>query len=160
MANPPPLYKEDPSSLVPTKHPRKSREKTQRKRQETSAKHIAPVERLLSSEQKTTDYRSPDDGNAPDHRPTTTCINGGLRLKRDITEYGEFVRSFNAPSVDEKFELLGIVANVFIVAPESLASLFEGNPSIRKDALRFIQLREDFKSAKISSRLNAIMAES
>jgi len=33
---------------------------------------------------------------------------GGLRLKRDITEYGEFVRSFNAPSVDEKFELLGM----------------------------------------------------
>ncbi|KAK7258382.1 hypothetical protein RIF29_23956 [Crotalaria pallida] len=59
---------------------------------------------------------------------------GGLRLKRDITEYGEFVRSFNAPSVDEKFELLGIMANVFIVAPESLATLFEGTPSIRKDA--------------------------
>lgn len=33
---------------------------------------------------------------------------GGLRLKRDITEYGEFVRSFNAPSIDEKFELLGM----------------------------------------------------
>ncbi|WRX26344.1 Exocyst complex component Sec10-like - like 2 [Theobroma cacao] len=59
---------------------------------------------------------------------------GGLRLKRDITEYGEFVRSFNAPSVDEKFELLGILANVFIVAPESLSTLFEGTPSIRKDA--------------------------
>lgn len=33
---------------------------------------------------------------------------GGLRLKRDITEYAEFVRSFNAPTVDEKFELLGM----------------------------------------------------
>jgi len=33
---------------------------------------------------------------------------GGLRLKRDITEYGDFLRSFNAPSVDEKFELLGM----------------------------------------------------
>lgn len=169
---------------------------------------MAEVERLLSVEQKATDYRSPDDGSAPDHRPTNACIrvvaylsrvlevvfssleglnkqsfltelgnrlhkgllthwqkftfspSGGLRLKRDITEYGEYVRSFNAPSVDEKFELLGIMANVFIVAPESLASLFEGNPSIRKDAQRFIQLREDYKSAKISSRLNAIMAES
>ncbi|THG19497.1 hypothetical protein TEA_012835 [Camellia sinensis var. sinensis] len=63
---------------------------------------------------------------------------GGLRLKRDITEYGEFVRRFNTPSVDEKFELLGIMANVFIVAPESLSSLFEGTPSIRKDAQRLI----------------------
>ncbi|KAK8686652.1 hypothetical protein V6N13_125675 [Hibiscus sabdariffa] len=81
---------------------------------------------------------------------------GGLRLKRDITEYGEFVRSFNAPSVDEKFELLGILANVFIVAPESLSSLFEGTPSIRKDAQRFIQLRDDYKSAKLASRLNSL----
>uniref|UniRef100_A0A0E0FAR5 Exocyst complex component Sec10 n=1 Tax=Oryza meridionalis TaxID=40149 RepID=A0A0E0FAR5_9ORYZ len=168
---------------------------------------LQQVERLLSSEQKATDYRTPDDGAAPDHRPTNACIrvvaylsrvlevafsaleglnkqsfltelgnrlhkgllnhwqkftfspSGGLRLKRDITEYGEFVRSFNAPSIDEKFELLGIMANVFIVAPESLASLFEGTPSIRKDALRFIQLRDDYKTAKIASMLNSIMAE-
>jgi len=168
---------------------------------------MSEVERLLSSEQKATDYRTPDDGAAPDHRPTNACIrivaylsrvlevafsaleglnkqsfltelgnrmhkgllnhwqkftfspSGGLRLKRDITEYGDFVRSFNAPSIDEKFELLGIVANVFIVAPESLASLFEGTPSIRKDALRFIQLRDDYKTAKIASMLNNIMSE-
>ncbi|KAL3638483.1 Exocyst complex component 5 [Castilleja foliolosa] len=147
---------------------------------------IAEVERLLSAEQKATDYRSPDDGIGPDHRPTTACTrvvaylsrvlesaftaleghnkqafltelgnrlhkgltnhwqkftfnpSGGLRLKRDITEYGEFVRSFNAPTVDEKFELLGIMANVFIVAPESLSSLFEGTPSIRKDSQRYV----------------------
>uniref|UniRef100_A0A2P2M2D9 Exocyst complex component SEC10-like n=3 Tax=Rhizophora mucronata TaxID=61149 RepID=A0A2P2M2D9_RHIMU len=165
---------------------------------------MAEVERLLSAEQKTTDYRSPDDGIAPDHRPTTACTrvvaylsrvleaaftaleglnkqafltelgnrlhkgllnhwqkftfnpSGGLRLKRDITEYGEFVRSFNAPSIDEKFELLGIMANVFIVAPESLSTLFEGTPSIRKDAQRFIQLREDYKSARLASKLNSL----
>ncbi|CAI9095527.1 OLC1v1031508C2 [Oldenlandia corymbosa var. corymbosa] len=165
---------------------------------------MAEVERLLSAEQKATDYRSPDDGIAPDHRPTNACTrvvaylsrvleaaftaleglnkqafltelgnrlhkvllnhwqkftfnpSGGLRLKRDITEYGEFVRSFNAPSVDEKFELLGIMANVFIVAPESLSSLFEGTPSIKKDAQRFIQLRDDYKSAKLASRLSSL----
>ncbi|TVU51544.1 hypothetical protein EJB05_02979 [Eragrostis curvula] len=168
---------------------------------------MSEVERLLSSEQKATDYRSPDDGAAPDHRPTNACTrvvaylsrvldvafssleglnkqsfltelgnrlhkgllnhwqkftfspSGGLRLKRDITEYGEFVRSFNAPSIDEKFELLGIMANVFIVAPESLSSLFEGTPSIRKDAVRFIQLRDDYKTAKIASMLNSITYE-
>ena len=32
------------------------------------------VERLLSAEQMTTDYRSPNDGIAPDHRPTNACI--------------------------------------------------------------------------------------
>ncbi|GAB4849653.1 Exocyst complex component 5 [Ancistrocladus abbreviatus] len=167
---------------------------------------MAEVERLLSAEQKATDYRSPDDGIAPDHRPTNACTrvvaylsrvleasftaleglnkqafltelgnrlhklllnhwqkftfnpSGGLRLKRDITEYGEFVRSFNAPSIDEKFELLGIMANVFIVAPESLSSLFEGTPSIRKDAQRFIELRDDYKSAKLASKLSSLWA--
>jgi hypothetical protein len=164
---------------------------------------MAEVERLLSAEQKATDYKAPEDGNVPDHRPTTACIrvvaylsrvleaaftalegpnkqafltelgnrlhkgllnhwqkftfnpSGGLRLKRDITEYGEFLRSFNAPSVDEKFELFGIMANVFIVAPESLSSLFEGTPSIRKDAQRFIQLRDDYKSAKLATKLSS-----
>ncbi|KAL2254549.1 exocyst complex component SEC10b [Sesamum indicum] len=165
---------------------------------------MAEVERLLSAEQKATDYRSPDDGFVPDHRPTNACTrvvaylsrvleaaftsleglnkqafltelgnrfhkglvnhwqkftfnpSGGLRLKRDITEYGEFVRRFNAPTLDEKFELLGIMANVFIVAPESLSSLFEGTPSIRKDAQRFIQLRDDYKSAKLASKLSSL----
>ncbi|KAH9626737.1 hypothetical protein KSS87_022051 [Heliosperma pusillum] len=165
---------------------------------------MAEVERLLSAEQKATDFRSPEDGIIPDHRPTSACTravtylsrvlesaftaleglnkqafltelgtrlhklllnhwqkftfnpSGGLRLKRDITEYGEFVRSFNAPSVDEKFEVLGILANVFIVAPESLSTLFEGTPSIRKDAQRFIQLREDYKSAKLAAKLSSL----
>ncbi|GJX04176.1 exocyst complex component SEC10B-like protein, partial [Tanacetum coccineum] len=31
-------------------------------------------ERLLSAEQKVTDYKSPDDGIVPDHRPTNACI--------------------------------------------------------------------------------------
>uniref|UniRef100_A0A803MK05 Exocyst complex component Sec10 n=1 Tax=Chenopodium quinoa TaxID=63459 RepID=A0A803MK05_CHEQI len=165
---------------------------------------MAEVERLLSAEQKVTDYRSPEDGIVPDHRPTSACTrvvtylsrvlesaftaleglnkqafltelgnrlhklllshwqkftfnpSGGLRLKRDITEYGEFVRSFNAPSVDEHFEVLGILANVFIVAPESLSTLFEGTPSIRKDAQRFIQLRDDYKSAKLAAKLSSL----
>lgn len=165
---------------------------------------IAEVDRLLSTEQKATDYRSPDDGIIPDHRPTSACAcavaylsrvlesaftgleglnkqafltelgnrlhkgllnhlqkftfnpSGGLRLKRDITEYGEFVRSFNAPQVDEKFEQLGIIANVFIVAPESLGPLFEGTPSIKKDAQRFIQLRDDYKNAKLASKLSSL----
>ncbi|KAL8114109.1 exocyst complex component SEC10b [Apium graveolens] len=169
---------------------------------------MAEVERLLSAEQKATEYRSPDDGLIPDHRPTTACTSvvaylsrvleaaftaldglnkqafltelgnrlhkgllnhwqkftfnpsGGLRLKRDITEYGDFVRSFNAPSVDEKFELLGIMANVFIVAPESLSSLFEGTPGLKKDAQRFVQLREDYKSAKLASKLSSLWPSS
>jgi hypothetical protein len=40
---------------------------------------------------------------------TNTWVDsGGLRLKRDLNEYVGFVKSFGAPSVDEKFELLGM----------------------------------------------------
>jgi len=49
---------------------------------------------------------------------TILVCSGGLRIKRDITEYGDFVRSFNAPSVDEKFELLGMyVVNSMLLCP-------------------------------------------
>ncbi|KAL5171489.1 Exocyst complex component SEC10a [Glycine soja] len=147
---------------------------------------MAEVERLLSAEQKATDYRSPDDGMAPDHRATSACTRvvaylsrvlesaftalEGLNKQAFLTELGNrlhkvllnhwqkytFNPSFNAPSVDEKFELLGIMANVFIVAPESLSTLFEGTPSIRKDAQRFIQLRDDYKAAKLASKLSSL----
>ncbi|KAL8480467.1 hypothetical protein ACS0TY_027123 [Phlomoides rotata] len=35
---------------------------------------MSEIERLLSAEQKATDYRSPDDGITPDHRPTNAYI--------------------------------------------------------------------------------------
>ncbi|MCO5584546.1 hypothetical protein L7F22_038474 [Adiantum nelumboides] len=85
---------------------------------------------------------------------------GGLRLKRDATEYAEFVRSFKAPAVDEKFETLGTLVNVFIVAPESLFTLIDGSlRGSRKEALRFIELREDYKSAKIANRVGMLLDE-
>ncbi|KAH7315213.1 hypothetical protein KP509_21G040200 [Ceratopteris richardii] len=83
---------------------------------------------------------------------------GGLRLKRDATEYADFVRSFKAPAVDEKFETLGTLVNVFIVAPESLFTLIDGSlRGCRKEALRFIELRDDYKSAKIASRVSILL---
>ncbi|XP_071691097.1 exocyst complex component SEC10a-like [Rutidosis leptorrhynchoides] len=165
---------------------------------------ITEVERLLSSEQKATDFKSLDDGLLADPRPTAACsrvvsylsrvlesaftaleglnkqsfltelgnrlhkavtnhwlkfsfnASGGLKLKRDITEYGDFIRNFNTPTVDEKFESLSIMANIFIVAPESLASLIEGTPSIKKEAQRFVQLRDDYRSAKLASKLHSV----
>ncbi|KAI3711559.1 hypothetical protein L1987_70098 [Smallanthus sonchifolius] len=167
---------------------------------------IAEVERLLSAEQKATDFRSPDDGLMADPRPTTACTrvvaylsrvlesaftaleglnkqsflselgnrflktltnhwlkfafnaSGGLKLKRDITEYGDFLRNFNTPAIDEKFETLSIMANIFIVAPESLSSLIEGTPSIKKEAQRFVQLRDDYRSARLASKLSSVWA--
>eukprot|EP00898_Chlorokybus_atmophyticus_P004489 jgi/Chlat1/5040/Chrsp329S04919 len=77
---------------------------------------------------------------------------GGLRLKRDISEYSAFVRSFNSPAVQERFERLSTLINVFIVAPESLRQLVDTTLGLTaQEALRYLKLREDFKSAKIAS---------
>lgn len=79
-------------------------------------------------------------------------------MKRDVSEYAEFVRSFKAPAVDEKFELLGTLVNVFIVAPDSLPTLVDSSlKQARAEAMRFIELREDYRSAKIASRLTALV---
>ncbi|KAI3829255.1 hypothetical protein L1987_03374 [Smallanthus sonchifolius] len=139
---------------------------------------IAEVERLLSTEQKATDFKSPDDGLMADPRPTTACTrvvaylsrvlesaftaleglnkqsflselgnrlhktltnhwlkfafnaSGGLKLKRDITEYGDFLRNFNTPAIDEKFETLSM----------------------------FVQLRDDYRSARLASKLSSVWA--
>ncbi|XP_058076178.1 exocyst complex component SEC10b-like isoform X2 [Magnolia sinica] len=136
---------------------------------------MAEVERLLSAEQKATDYRSPDDGNAPDHRPTTACTRVVAYLSRVLdaaftalegqnkqaflTELGNRLHK-GLLNHWQKFTFSASIANVFIVAPESLSTLLEGTPSIRKDAVRFIQLREDYKTAKIASRFNTLMSES
>ncbi|KAK9068325.1 hypothetical protein SSX86_012436 [Deinandra increscens subsp. villosa] len=165
---------------------------------------IAETERLLSTEQKATDFKSLDDGLMADPRPTTACTrvvaylsrvlesaftaleglnkqsfltelgnrlhkaltnhwlkfsfnaSGGLKLKRDVTEYGDFLRNFNAPTIDEKFETLSIMANIFLVAPESLPSLIEGTPSIKKEAQRFVQLRDDYRSARLAAKLSSV----
>lgn len=45
---------------------------------------------------------------------------GGLRLKRDVSEYAEFVRSFKAPAVDEKFKLLGTWVSTIQACIDSL----------------------------------------
>ncbi|KAL8263609.1 hypothetical protein R6Q59_021739 [Mikania micrantha] len=167
---------------------------------------ISEVERLLSSEQKATDFKSPDDSLLADPRPTTACTrvvaylsrvlesaftaleglnkqsfltelgnrlykiltnnwlkfsfnaSGGLKLKRDINEYGDFLRHFNTPTIDEKFESLSVMANIFIVSPESLSSLIEGTPSIKKEAQRFVQVRDDYRSARLASKLSSVWA--
>ncbi|PWA66511.1 exocyst complex component Sec10-like protein [Artemisia annua] len=113
---------------------------------------IQQAERLLTAEQKATEYRSVDDSLMVDHRRTTACTrvvaylsrvltaveglnkqsfltelgnrlhkvltthwlkfsfnaSGGLKLKRDINEYRDFLQNFNTPTVNEKFESLSM----------------------------------------------------
>lgn len=78
-------------------------------------------------------------------------LSGGLRLKRDFAEYSDFVRTFKAPSIDEDFEAMGALVNLFIVAPESLPTIVESCNMRKDDAMAYILLREDYKSAGIQS---------
>nr|GEV10426.1 exocyst complex component SEC10 [Tanacetum cinerariifolium] len=88
----------------------------------------------------------------------TVSQSGGSRFELEITTYRNFMRSFNAPTVDEKFESLS--SELFTTAPESLWSLLEGTPSILEDAQRFIQLRDDYKSAGLADKLSSLWPSS
>eukprot|EP00271_Cylindrocystis_brebissonii_P012665 TRINITY_DN3160_c0_g1_i1.p1 TRINITY_DN3160_c0_g1~~TRINITY_DN3160_c0_g1_i1.p1 ORF type:complete len:828 (+),score=228.71 TRINITY_DN3160_c0_g1_i1:254-2737(+) len=80
----------------------------------------------------------------------TFNLSGGLRLKRDVSEYADFLRHFKVPAVDERLEKMGTLVNLFIVAPESLPGLVgDGSNMKREEALLYVQLRDDYKSAKV-----------
>ncbi|KAG0559057.1 hypothetical protein KC19_10G075500 [Ceratodon purpureus] len=164
---------------------------------------MAEVERILSAEQRATDFKPGEHGHSLDHQPTSACIkvisymehmldagyasleglnkqafltelgnhlyktllvhwerftfshSGGLQVKRDVAEFTEFVRSFKAPAVDEKFERLGTLVNVLIVSTESLPTVIDSSlKEAREEAVRFVKLREDFKKAKLESRIS------
>ncbi|KAK3249675.1 Exocyst complex component 5 [Cymbomonas tetramitiformis] len=71
---------------------------------------------------------------------------GGLRLKRDLTEYAELVASFHQARLDSKFAALGALANLFIVPLASLPSLMmDGSLQLApKETEKFIALRSDY----------------
>ncbi|GKD98989.1 casein kinase II subunit alpha-like protein [Tanacetum coccineum] len=77
------------------------------------------VERLLSAEQKATDYKSPDDGIVPDHRPTNTCIRVVSYLSRvleaSFTALEEFYhpgKEYNVRVASRCFAIFAIVGYV------------------------------------------------
>ncbi|CAD7697583.1 unnamed protein product [Ostreobium quekettii] len=78
---------------------------------------------------------------------------GALKLKRDMAEYVGAVRTFGLQPLEQLFEHLQQLANVFIVAPESLVALVDGTLRMsHKEAMKYIHLREDFRSARVEGR--------
>jgi hypothetical protein len=78
---------------------------------------------------------------------------GALKWKKDVTEYTEVLREYGIPAVDESMAQLQQLVNVLIVAPESLLGLVNGSLRMsHKDALKYIGLREDFKTAKVDGK--------
>ena len=78
---------------------------------------------------------------------------GALRWRSDMGRYQDCARSFGVAAVDAQFEWLQQMVNVLMVAPNSLLGLVDTTLRMsHKDAMRYIQLRDDFRTAKAGGR--------
>lgn len=72
---------------------------------------------------------------------------GALLLMKDIREYQETVQTFHLPVVEEKFEVLQHLVNIFAVPRESIPMLIADDPKLAafpaKELDHFIRLRVD-----------------
>lgn len=68
-----------------------------------------------------------------------------------MAEYVDTYRMVDAPESIAQFEALLQLSNIFIVAPDSLVGLVDGSLRMNhREAMKYIALREDFKSAKVN----------
>jgi hypothetical protein len=71
---------------------------------------------------------------------------------RDIAKYQESVKAWNIPSLNERFEMLRQLGNVFLVKPEILPSVLNEGYLAKvdfKSLYPYLQMRVDFKTSKI-----------
>lgn len=90
----------------------------------------------------------------------TYSSTGALRWKRDVTEYAEALQPAlqAAPSVRSKFEELKGEINILVVAPESLLPLVDSSLRLpHAQALQYVKLRDDFKTAKVKGKSLALV---
>ena len=79
---------------------------------------------------------------------------GGLKLKKDLQEYGAALGALGGgPDAAREVERLLALANLYVVTPDALMGLVSGSLRMRHaEALRYLQCREDFKSARVEGR--------
>ncbi|KAF9188821.1 Exocyst complex component 5 [Haplosporangium sp. Z 767] len=77
---------------------------------------------------------------------------GGVLLTKDIAKYQESVKAWNIPALNERFEMLRQLGNVFLVKPEILPSVLSEGYLAKADfksLYPYLQMRVDFKTSKI-----------
>ncbi|KAG0304479.1 Exocyst complex component 5 [Dissophora globulifera] len=77
---------------------------------------------------------------------------GGVLLTKDIAKYQDTVKAWNIHSVNERFEMLRQLGNVFLVKPEILPSVLNEGYLAKVDfktLYPYLQMRVDFKTSKI-----------
>lgn len=93
----------------------------------------------------------------------TFSSTGVLRWKRDVTEYCDALHLAvsSATSISEAFEDLKEAVNLLVVAPESLLALVDGSLRMsHSQALQYIHLRDDFRTAKVKGKTLAALFDS
>ncbi|KAI8076652.1 exocyst complex component Sec10-like protein [Gilbertella persicaria] len=81
---------------------------------------------------------------------------GGLLVTKDIAKYQEVIRMFKIPALDERFEMLRQLGNIFVVKPEILKSILSEGYLARLDPsvlYPYLEKRIDFKTAKLDQVL-------
>ncbi|OWF53753.1 exocyst complex component 5-like [Mizuhopecten yessoensis] len=81
---------------------------------------------------------------------------GAMLVICDVNEYRKSVKDFKIPMVTELFEKLHALCNLLVVVPENLKQVCSGEQLAGIDKtvlLSIIQLRTDFKSAKLANIL-------
>jgi recyclin-1 len=79
--------------------------------------------------------------------------NGAMNIICDINEYRKAVKEFNNPFLDELFESLQALCNIFIVKPENLPQVCSEEPytSFDRSVLSsLVALRADYKTNKLA----------
>ncbi|KAF9430816.1 Exocyst complex component 5 [Podila epigama] len=91
---------------------------------------------------------------------------GGVLLTKDIAKYQESVKPWNIPLLNERFEMLRQLGNVFLVKPEILPTVLNEGYLAKvdfKSLYPYLQMRVDFKTSKIDKlfeKLNLLTSSS
>ncbi|XP_033115863.1 exocyst complex component 5-like [Anneissia japonica] len=81
---------------------------------------------------------------------------GAMLVICDVNEYRRAAKAFQSPVVNSLFELLHALCNLLVVVPENLKQIITGEQMAgldRSTVMSFVQLRADFKTAKIAQQL-------
>ncbi|KAI9310283.1 exocyst complex component Sec10-like protein [Dichotomocladium elegans] len=87
---------------------------------------------------------------------------GGLIVTKDIAKYEEVIQMFKIPSLNDMFDMLRQLGNIFVVKPEILRSILSEGYLARLDPnllYPYLEKRVDFKSAKLDRILGVSVDE-
>ncbi|CAO3578914.1 unnamed protein product [Absidia cylindrospora] len=87
---------------------------------------------------------------------------GGLLVTKDIAKYQEVIQMFKIPTLNDRFEMLRQLGNIFVVKPEILRSILSEGYLARLEPnvlYPYLEKRADFKTARLDRILGIAMDE-